>query len=348
MLDEQKNIPKEEPTQSKVEQTKQDMAKVYGISLTDIEEVILPNGKEYFKFFNPQERTIRMIENRRDTGNLSEQFKAAQLTISASQSENEKQNARAVFDHQLKYQNIELNLIPIRELKGNRLAYKHLFDGLDVERKKSVRVLLENMDFLELDYINIENAIGIDHDNNVISSDYNALTGKCELKAAEIRNYSDKQLDSDDLSYTFSIGDEEFDAAISDIIISDDTPIISEGYDIEAKESSVSVPTAQPTVRGTRINLRFALQAYQYPEIIERSELSSKDKMIYRGIVAAIHRKCQQTLGMNKNKQYVLKPKKTNQNQQTAFVDSILLALLLGFCSGLLITLVVLTIKAGI
>ena len=44
MLEEKKNISGEEPVQDKTEQTKQDMAKVYGISLTDIEEVILPNG----------------------------------------------------------------------------------------------------------------------------------------------------------------------------------------------------------------------------------------------------------------------------------------------------------------
>lgn len=346
MLDEQKNIPGQEPVQDKKEETKQDMAKVYGISLTDIEEVILPNGKEYFKFYNPQERTIRMIENRRDTGNLSEQFKAAQLTISASQSENEKQNARAVFDHQLKYQNIELNLIPIRELNGNRLAYKHLFDNLDPAKKASVRVLVENMDYLELEYINIENAFGIDRDNHVISAEYNSLTGKCELRAAEVRNYADKKMGADDESYTFDVSDEEFDAAIADIDVSDDIPTITEGYEVEGEQKASSKD--QPTVRGTRINLNFAVQAYQYPEIIERSELSSTDRMIYRGIVAAIHRKRQRTMGMNKNKQYVLTPKKPNQNQQAAFVDSILLALLLGFCSGLLLTLVYLTIKAGI
>ena len=50
-------------------------------------------------------------------------------------------------------------------------------------------------------------------------------------------------------------------------------------------------------------------------------------------------------MGMNKNKQYVLTQKKPNQ---AAFVDSILLALLLGFVSGLLLTLIYLSIKAGI
>ena len=99
-----------EQTKTSTEQTKRDMAKVYGISLTDIEEVILPDGKEYFKFYNPEDKSIKMIEDRKDSSNLSEQFKAMQATISASQSTNERQNARAVFDYQLKYQNLLFNI----------------------------------------------------------------------------------------------------------------------------------------------------------------------------------------------------------------------------------------------
>lgn len=341
MLEEKKEEQKKETT---MEQTKKDMAKVYGISLTDIEEVILPNGKEYFKFYNPEDKTMKMIENRNDSGNLSEQFKAMQETLSASQSANEKQNARAVFDYQLKYQNIELQLIPIRELNGNRLAYKHLFDNLEPNKKKAIRALIENMEYLELEYINLENTIGIDKDNNVISATYNSITGKCELMAAEVRNYENNKVSVDDESYTFDISDEEFDAIIDQIDVSSDIPTITETYEVEGQQANNG---ARKTIRGREVNLNLAVQAYHYPEIIERSELSPVDKMIYRGILAAIHRKHQKSRGMTKEKQYVLTQKKPNQNQ-AAFVDSILLALLLGFFSGLLLTLVYITIKTGI
>lgn len=332
-----------EQTKNSAEQTKQDMAKVYGIRLTDIEEVILPNGKEYFKFYNPEDKTIKMIENRRDSANLSEQFKAMQATISASQSENERQNARAVFDYQLKYQNVELRLIPIRELNGNRMAYKHLFDALEPNKRKAVRVLIENMEYLELEYINLENCFGIDKDNHVITSSYNVVTGKCELAAAEIRNYETNKTSVSDESYTFDVTDAEFDAVIEQIDVASDTPTITEAYEVEGKQATAQKPN--PTIRGREINLNFALQAYQYPEIIDRSELSNVDKMLYRGIIAAIHRKRQKVMGMTKQKQYVLTSKKPNQ---AAFVDSILLALLLGFFSGLLLTMIYLAIKAGI
>ena len=108
----QKEEKKEKQSNSK-EQQMQEVAQIYGISLSDIEEVHLENGKEYFKFYNPEDKTIRMIENRRDGKNLSEQFKEVQQTLSYSQGDNSAKNARAVFDYQLRYQNIELSLIPI-------------------------------------------------------------------------------------------------------------------------------------------------------------------------------------------------------------------------------------------
>ena len=321
----------DEKQENTVEQTKQNMAKVYGIRLTDIEEVILPNGKEYFKFYNPDDQTIKMIENLHDSKNLNEQFTEFQKSISTSQSENERQNARAVFDYHLKFYNIELPLISVRELKGNKSAYKYQFDALDPKKKKAIRILIENMDYLDLQYINLEEAVGIDKDNNVIVATYNPLTDQCELSAAERRSYDQGQVSitASDEYYTFDIRDEEFDE-LANIV------------DDENEKTNDTRPVA---IRNHAINVAFAKQAYQYPEIIERSELSDFEKMLYRGLIAAISRKRQKAQGLNKNKQYVLTPKKPNQ---TAFVDSVLLALLLGFSSGLLMTLIYMTFKTGL
>lgn len=321
----------DEKQENTVEQTKQNMAKVYSIRLTDIEEVILPNGKEYFKFYNPDDQTIKMIENLHDSKNLNEQFTEFQKSISTSQSENERQNARAVFDYHLKFYNIELPLISVRELKGNKSAYKYQFDALDPKKKKAIRILIENMDYLDLQYINLEEAVGIDKDNNVIVATYNPLTDQCELSAAERRSYDQGQVSitASDEYYTFDIRDEEFDE-LANIV------------DDENEKTNDTRPVA---IRNHAINVAFAKQAYQYPEIIERSELSDFEKMLYRGLIAAISRKRQKAQGLNKNKQYVLTPKKPNQ---AAFVDSILLALLLGFSSGLLMTLIYMTFKTGL
>jgi hypothetical protein len=331
---------KKEETDSK-QQQKEEVAKVYGINLSDIEEVVLPNGKEYFKFYNPEDRSLRMIENRRDYKNLSQQFKEIQEKLGFSQGIDDKQNAKAIFDYQLKYNNIELNLIPIRELKNNKGAYKHLFNGLDIHAKKAIRVLLENMDFLDLEYINLENMLGIDKNRNVIRAEYDYQTGKCKLMAAEVRNYETDKVTVDSNGYIFEISDAEFDAAIETIDVAGDDPNIIEEHEINGIERK------NTTIHGREVNLSYAVHAYKYPEIIEKSDMSRDDKFLYRGIIAAIHRKRQRILAMYNSKQYVLKNQNKKQNQ-AAFIDSILLSLLLGFFSGILVALVYLTIKMNI
>ncbi len=326
---------KEEPAKKETskEEEMKGVAEVYGISLADIEEVRLPDGKEYFKFYNPQDRTVKMIENRRDGKNLSEQFKEIQRTLAASQGSDSLANARAVFDYQLKFENIELNLIPIRDLKGNSSSYRYLLDSLDMGKKKSIRVLLENMDYLNLEYINIENAIGIDKDHRVINAEYNYQTGKCELKAAEIRNYETNKTSAYGDSYTFDVSEEEFDAIVSNVDVSSDIPTIIPEEEVHGKEESTN---AAPTIRGRSINMAFAIQVFMYPEIIERSELSDFDKQLYEGIARALRRKREKRASMTNSKQYVLK-KQDDKSSQAAFVDGILLVLVAGFCAGMVV-----------
>ncbi len=323
---------KETKKETSKEQQMQEVAQVYGISLADIEEIHLENGKEYFKFYNPEDKSLKMIENRRDGKNLSEQFKEVQETLSYSQGDNSIANARAVFDYQLRYQNIELSLLPIRDLKDNRSQYRYLFDSLDAGTKKAVRVLLENIDFLNLQYINIENAMGIDSNNRVINATYNYQTGKCELKAAEVRRYDDKKMSDSDADYTFDITDEEFDSLVEGIDVSSDIPTIQEAEQVNGKVAS--------TIRGRSVNMTFALQAYQYPEIIERSEMPEFDKRVYHGIIKAIQRKMAKRRVMTNQKQYILKPNQNPNRSQAAFVDALFLALLAGFFTGMTLLLV--------
>jgi hypothetical protein len=340
MLEEQMTVPaeKEKEEKSKEKQT-ETVAKAYGLNLSEIEEVILPNGKEYFKFINPETRVVIMIENRRDGKNLSEQFKETQERLGSSQGNNEKANAKAIFDYIVKYNNIELTLIPVAELKHNKSAYKREIDALDMEKRNALRTLLENVERCEIQYINFENMIGIDKNNGVIQSKYNSQTGKCELVSAEVRNYETNTISADSDGYVFDVTAAEFDIFVESFEMADDEPVITEAYEINNPKNS--------TIRGREINYPFVLQAYKYPEILERGELSNVDKLIYLGIIAALRRKKEKAVGLNKNKQYVLN-KKDDKNNQAAFVDSILLSLLLGFFSGMLISVIFLAIRMHI
>ena len=193
-----------------------------------------------------------------------------------------------------------------------------------------------------MEYINIQNALGIDKDGRVITANYNYQTGKCELKAAEIKNYETNKMSSDSDMYTFDITEEEFDQLVGDIDVSSDTPVVvQEEEEIQGKEqSSVRRGSTRGTVmvRGMEINLLLAIQYYQYPELLARSELSEPAKMVYQGIARAIIRKKAKKNAMTKNKQYVLRQNhNNNNNSQAAFVDGILLVLVSGFCAGMLI-----------
>ena len=227
IMPEEKEKEEQKKETSKEEQMKS-VAEIYGITLSDIEEVHLPNGKEYFKFYNPEDKNLKMIENRDMDRNISEQFKDIQKTLQASQGEDGLANARAVFDYQMQYQNVELTLIPIRELNNNRSSYRYLLDEIDENQRKAIRVLLQNIDYLDLEYINIANAIAVDKQNRVIHSWYNVATGKCELKAAEVRNYENEQKGVDSNGYTVDIPDEEFDHLVEDVDVASDTPTIQE------------------------------------------------------------------------------------------------------------------------
>ena len=340
VLDMQEEEKKKESVDS-TEQQKEDVAKIFGISLTNIEHVILPNKKEYFKFYNPADNTLRMIENRSDGKNLGQQFKELQKEMSFSQGDNEMENARAIFDFHLKYLNIELNLIPIKEFENNKQNYRYLIDGLDEGKRKSVRALLEVVSEHGLTHINIENAIAIDNGNKVVSAEYDHQTGKCKIVNAEVRNHDNQKLGAGEEGYTITISDDEFDAAVDMIDIANDEPVVTEAEEIGNVDMKKK---DEMSIKGKTIQVSSVLKYYQYPELINQDErLSDVERYIYTGIIAALVRKQQKN--RSNGKQYVL----TNNNKnQAAFIDSMFLSLMLGFFSGLLFATIILAIRANI
>lgn len=325
----------EKKEEQKSENEIEDVAKKYGLNLSNIEEVILPNGKEYFKFYDAQDNTVRMIENRKDGRNLSEQFKDTQERLGLSQGENDAQNARAIFDYIVKFNNIELNLISITDLKFSKENYKDDFNGLDSSRKKELRTLLESSEQYELTHINLETMIGVSKNNEVFKAVYNNQTDTCELVVAEIRNYQTNKTTGNNQSYTIEISESEFDAIVAD-------------YDVEDLENHNNYATSNVNnsivVKNRVIDFDKAITFYLTGTIIDSLDnLNPIDRMIYKGIVAAFIRKKQKSVSMEKQRQYVLK--KDESKNEAAFIDSILLSLMLGFFSGLLMSVIILAIK---
>lgn len=297
------NKKKKENKNKDKEKQKEAVAKKYGISLADIEHVELDNGKEFFKFYNPKDRSVKMIENIDYDHGLSTQFKNIQQELSYTQGSNERDNAEAIYEHTSEHKNIELNLIPIVELKSNRFKYMRMINSLSTIDRKKVKALIKSSKELKLRYINIENAIGIDEQNSVIDVKFDYMNNRAVIRNAKVLNYQDHKEYADNTEEVLEISEEEFNQIANGITISDDVPVVT-----EADERII--------VHGEEISINTAIQIYDYPETIDKMNLSTKQKGIYHGIVAALKRRL--NIKNNSKKNQKVKVLKNKDDHRTA------------------------------
>ena len=274
------NVKKNDKKEKNKEEQRQEIAKVYGLSLADIEHVVLQNGKEFFKFYNPKDRSVKMIENRDYGINISQNFKTIQQELSFTQSSDAKENAEEIYNHNLEYKNVELSLVPVIELKGNKYKYIRQINRLSTIDRKRLMALLKSADEIELTHINIENAIGINSNNQVIDVDYDYKNNHAIIKKAQVLSYQDNKEIVDKNDVLIDVSDIDVDLVVNEITIADDLPTIT-----EAKEIMIA---------GEKINTKTVIDCYNTPEIIDRITLTDKQKAIYKRIINAIKKKVQQ------------------------------------------------------
>lgn len=297
-IEEQKK--KEQPKD--IEKQKEEVAQAYGIKLSDIEHVRLENGKEFFKFYNPKNRQVKMIENRDYNNGISEQFKSIQQELSFTQSKDEKDNANAIYDYNSAHKNIELALIPMQELKSNKYKYMRQINALSTIDRKKVKALIKSSKQLGLQYINLENAIGIDGNYNVIDVTYDFGTNTAVIKNAKVLNYQDQIELNDNEEINIEISAEEFNNIVSSIEINENGPVLS---------SSDKINIHGEVIDGKTLNDYFNM-----PEAIDKLEVSNKRRFIIHGIIRALERR------MALKKENTLEKEKikilTNKNNQGA------------------------------
>lgn len=268
---------KKEEENKSLEEQKKEVAEAYGISLSDIEHVQLENGKEFFKFYNPNTHTVKMIENRDYNNGLSEQFKSIQQELSFAQGKDERDNAGAIYDYNSAHKNIELSLIPLQELKDNKYKYIRQINSLSTIDRKKVKALIKSSKQLGLEYINLENAIGIDDSHNVIDVKYDFVTNTAIIKNAKVLNQEDQKDIADDEEINIEISVEEFDAVVSSINVDENGISLGETDNINLHGE---------TINGKELN-----EYYNMPEAIDKLEVSNKRKFIIRGVIAALTRR---------------------------------------------------------
>lgn len=286
------------------EQKKKELAEAFGIDLKDIEHVVLDNGREYFKFVNPADKSVRMIENINYNNGMDMQFKSIQHELAFTQGQNKKENAQDIFEHNSQYKNTELKLILVTELKSNRFTYNREINRLNAVNKKKLKALLKCSTQLRLKLINIENAIGINQNNEVIDVAFDYVNNKAHIKRSNTITYTNTNEMTDNIKAVMDIPNETFDQLISGIDVVDDQITVSDSKDI--------------VINGETITTSDLVNCYNMPEIMERSNMNSNKKSIMQGLLSAIQRKQQVKQNtMTKQKQKVL-VKKNNRNNKAA------------------------------
>ena len=265
------------------EKKKSELAKKYGIRLEDIEHVKLDNGKEFFKLVDPKDQSVVMYENIRYNNSLVEQYSSIQQELSAAQGMDERGNAREVHKKEAK-DRLEVNLIPIQEFKSNRFKYLPLLQrrisSVDEGKIKAILALEQNSRVLNIKYINIENAFGIDERNNVITADFDYANNRAHIKNAETLVYDKENVDVEKVELEVTISDEEFDKLIAGFDFDDENIVANDGDNLTIADETVSVEQVKTM--------------YNMPESIDKIATSKKQAMIYHGIVSALNRKLAQ------------------------------------------------------
>jgi len=322
----------EQKTITPEEETKQ-VAELFGLSLSEIEQVKIGN-KEYFKI--NIDGNVRMIENISESS-LLEQFRYQQDNLSFAQSDNEKQNAREIFNHQLRHQNIELSLsraedyIDKDEVNHSRLV------GLKPETKSAVSALLRLHinGRIQLEYINLSESIAIDINGRVISATF--VGDEIKIESATVIKHEDQKVGVNSDGEIVYISDMEIDSALDTILVPDDEMTIEDGEELFRVSNII--------VGGVNIETEVLKAAKGDTTQINDANIPSRNKEIYRKLIEKMNKRKEQKRASKSNaKQYVL----SQNTSQAAFIDSIFMSLLLGFGSGLLLAVIMLAIRSNI
>ena len=279
---------------------KEKIAREYGLNLEQIKHIKLDNGKEFFQFIDKKTKEVKMVENIDYKRDLKQQFEESQKNLSDSQGENAKENAENTFKHNLKYKNKEAELISIEEFKNNKYRYKRRLRKLDTKTRNKIVALLSKQKDLELEYINLENGIGIDEKQNTIDVKYDFINNKAEFVEPMTISYTSTLHDSSELEdEDIDLSGVDFDAVLDQLDIVESVPEVTDEREIQ--------------VSGVTINAKTIAQAYDTPEILDKDQtISKKQRTVYKSVLDSIKRRFAKKQTKKNQKQYVYKQNNKN------------------------------------
>lgn len=176
------------------------ISKTFGINIEDIEHRKLNTGKDVFVVYGDTSGRKRIIENPKDKESLVEFLKEEQNNNKDYQTENYKANSKDILYNQLNTTDLELKVVPAREI----YKYTEIINSLDEKIRICLTEIIKNIDKLNIEYINLENAVALDKDGNLIEAVYNLDERKVDLQEPKEYSYNSTEMSNEDNNSSFS------------------------------------------------------------------------------------------------------------------------------------------------
>ena len=275
MPEDKKDVKTEEP-----EKKKEEIAKAYGIDLSQIQHIKIENGsKEFLKFVDPTDKSVKLVALFNRGMEVQSSFESSQKDLSIAHNDDNKSNAKEVFEHDMNYKYNVVNLTSMVEFKSNKFKYKRVLRQLDTITRKKIQAIIKGSKKgnINLKYISFEYAIGIDENGNAIEADYDFATNKARLKGAELVNTKDRNFNLEDDIEAVDVSEEELNSVFENISITE--------------EGVTLISDKKVNIKGTEINTKTVVDLYNMPELMSRMNLDSNARNIYNFIIGVIIRR---------------------------------------------------------
>lgn len=174
----------EEKKAENAKNEEEEISKVFGVDVKDIQHLFLANGSEIFYFYESRLGRNIVLENSKKGKSLTEQLKAIQEESEKYQTENDHDNAHEILTDEALKSNMELEFYS----KSEVLDHKAELENLSAEDISKVKYLINHYDELNIKGINIQNMIYIDQSGDIFEITY--VDNKVNIAKPDSQDYS--------------------------------------------------------------------------------------------------------------------------------------------------------------